>query len=115
LSGADYETHFVRLFQVMRKSVPLIKAYLISKAPLPFHDEKKNQQFVSFFPELDSYSKSVFIDRITTEKKLATIFLPLMRSHLHVLDKKQLNQYLVAYQKFHISGYHKALKMLYDK
>jgi hypothetical protein len=102
MSNDDYKTAFPFLFQVLRRSFPFIKAYIISKAPLPFTDKGQNQKFVSLFSELDSYSKSVFIDRITTEKKVAIVFLPLMLPQLQILDSKQLDKCLSAFQKFKI-------------
>lgn len=109
----DYNSHFAQICQVISKSVPLIKAYLISKAPLPFQDKEQNQKFVSLFPELDGYSKSIFMDRITGEKQLAAIFLPLMIPQLHILDQRQLDKYFSAYQKFEIPGYQKLLEKLH--
>jgi hypothetical protein len=110
LKTADYSTHFDQICQVIRHGVPLIKAYLIGEIPLPFNDQELNRKFVEFFPELDLFSKSVFIDRITGVKQIATIFLPLLRTHLEILDQRQLEKYLLAYQKFEIQGYKELLK-----
>lgn len=107
-----YKTHLPLLFGVIGKSVPLIKAYIIGKAPLPFSDQEQNREFVLHFSEFDSYSKSIFINRITAEKNLATIFLPLMLPRLQILDKQQLDKYISAYQKFEIPGYQELIKML---
>jgi hypothetical protein len=107
-----YKAHIPFLFGVIRKSVPLIRAYIIGKVPLPFSDPEQNREFVLHFSEFDNYSKSIFINRITSEKNLATIFLPLMKPWLQILDKKQLNEYISAYQKFEIPGYQDLIKML---
>ncbi len=111
-SETDYELHSDLLFQVIRQSVPLIKAYVISKSPLPFGKIEKNRQLVGLFPMLDGYSKSIFINRITTEKNLATVFLPLMLTMIEDFDKKQLEQIAVAYQKFEIPGYKEQKKKM---
>lgn len=100
----DYELHSDLFFQVIRQSVPLIKAYAISKTPLPFVTLEKNRQFVALYPLLDAYSKSIFLNRITAQKELATVYLPLMMPMLSDLDKKQLEQVTVAVQKFGIPG-----------
>jgi hypothetical protein len=102
MSDENFKAAFPLLFQVIRTSVPLIRVYIISKAPLPFIEKEQNKEFVSLFPELDSYSKSVFIDRITAEKNVATVFLPLMIPQLKSLDSKQLNRCISAFQKFEI-------------
>jgi hypothetical protein len=104
-SAKDYEIHFELLFQVIRKSVPLIRAYTINKAPLPFQQIENNRQFVALFPSLDDYSKSIFLNRITGEKNLATAFLPLFVASYKDFDKKQQEQIADAYQKFEIPGY----------
>jgi hypothetical protein len=102
MSDDSFKASFPMLFDVIRRSVPLIRVYIIGKAPLPFNDKKQNKEFVSLFPELDSYSKSVFIDRITTEKKVASVYLPLMTPQLKSLDSKQLNKCISAFRKFEI-------------
>ena len=109
-TDTEYELHSHLLFQVIRQSVPLIKAYAISKSPLPFGTVEKNRQFIALFPLLDAYSKSIFLNRITSEKNLATAYLPLMTPKLMDFDKKQLEQVTVAYQKFKIPG-NQELKM----
>ncbi|OGT22209.1 MAG: hypothetical protein A2342_09455 [Gallionellales bacterium RIFOXYB12_FULL_54_9] len=108
----DYELHFDLLFQVIRQSVPLIKAYAISKSPLPFVTLEKNRQFVSLYPLLDAYSKSIFLNRITAGKDMATVYLPLMMTLLSDLDQKQLEQVTVAVQKFEIPGFQELKKNL---
>jgi hypothetical protein len=98
----EYTASLPLIFQVIGRSSPLVKSYIISKAPLPFQDEEQNLKFVSLFPMLDGYSRSIFLDRVTSDSKLATLFLPLMIPVLEDLNKKQLEQYLIAYQKFGI-------------
>jgi len=100
----DYNSHFTMICQLIQKSVPLIKAYLINKSPLPFQSREQNLKFVSLFPEFDGYSKSVFIDRIAGDEKLAPIFLPLMIPQLPILDQKQSDKIIAAVKKFEISG-----------
>jgi len=104
-SATDYEVHSDLLFQVIRQSVPLVKSYAINKVPLPFELKEKNQQFVALFPALDDYSKSIFLNRITADKVLATVFLPLMISGSMDFNQKQQEQIAAAVQKFGISGY----------
>jgi hypothetical protein len=102
ISDDNFKAAFPLLFQVIRKSVPLIRVYIISKAPLPFTDKALNQELVSLFPVLDSYSKSVFIDRITAEKNVAIVILPLMIPQLKSLDSKQIDKCIAAFKKFEI-------------
>lgn len=111
-TNTDYEFRSDLLFQIILKSVPLIRAYGISKSPLPFGTIEKNRQFIALFPMLDSYSKSIFLNRITSEKNLAIVYLPLMIPMLMDFDMKQLEQVKVAYQKFQIPGYQEINKYL---
>lgn len=110
LSTEDYESHFTELTKVILESAPVIRAYLISKAPLPFEDSKKNQDFVSLFPKLDTYSKSVFFNRITGEESFVPVMLPLMESKINEMSDKQRDLFLSVWQKFNIPGYYKLLK-----
>lgn len=108
-TNTDYELHSDLLFQIILKSVPLIRAYGISKSPLPFSTNEKNRKFIALFPILDAYSKSIFLNRITAERNLAIVYLPLMVPLLMDFDKKQLEQVKVAFQKFQIPGFCKNL------
>lgn len=98
----DYEIHSDLLFQVIRQGVPLIRAYAINKAPLPFPQVEKNCQFVALFPSLDEYSKSIFLNRITSEEKPAKIILPLLIKEFKDFNGKQFKQIEDSYQKFEI-------------
>jgi len=104
LSEKDYEKHIDLLFEVIGQSAPLIKAYIITKAPLPFGEFEKNWQFAALFPRLDDYSKSIFLNRITTEKEVATVFLPLTLTMIDDLNQKQQELIFEACQKFEIPG-----------
>ena len=104
-SDNDYNIQSDLLFQIIRKSVPLIKANAILKTPLPFDSAEKNKKFVSLFPELDDYSKSIFMNRVMTEKNVAEVFLPLIISDIKDFNKKQVEQIAAACQKFEIEGF----------
>ncbi len=104
-SETDYETQSDLLFQIIRQSVPLVKANAITKTPLPFKSTEKNQQFVALFPILDNYSKSIFMNRIITEKTVAEVFLPLIIKNSRDFNKKQLEQIEAACLKFGISRF----------
>jgi hypothetical protein len=106
----QYESRFEMLFQVIRKSSPLIRAYIMNRAPLPFHDQEKNRKLALLFPDLDGYSKSSFIDRITTEKQIALVYLPLMLPQIQLLNQKQQDKILIQIQKFEISGLKELIK-----
>jgi hypothetical protein len=112
LSEKDFENHSDLLFEVIRESAPLIKSYVMVKAPLPFSHIEKNKQFVALYPELDDYSKSIFMNRITTERNIASAFLPLMSTLLADIDKKQLELLTSTYQKFEISGFQELLEKM---
>ena len=103
LTEVDFENHSDLLFQVIRKSVPLVKANAIIKTPLPFESEEKNKQFVALFPILDDYSKSIFMNRIVTEKEVAVILLPLMKNYLDLMSEKEQKLYFKACNDFNIS------------
>ena len=115
LSEKDYETHSDLLFEVIRQSAPLIKAYVIARTPLPFSNIETNKQFVSLFPDLDDYSKSIFLNRITTEENVASVFLPLLSTVPMDFDKKQLELITSTYQKFEISGFQKPMKKIREE
>jgi len=110
ISLEQYESHFEMLFQVIRKSSPLIRAYIMNKAPLPFHDQEKNQKLALLFPDLDGYAKSAFIDRITAEKQVAVVFIPLMLPQFQSLDQRQQDKFIIQVQKFEISGMEELIK-----
>lgn len=102
MSEADYQASFPLIIQVIKKSVPFIKAYIIGKIPLPFADEDKNMELISVFSILDSYSKGIFVDRIIENKEVAETFLPLLTTHVNLLDTKQFDKCLAAFQKYGI-------------
>ncbi len=102
-SEVDYEIQSELIFQVITQSVPLVKANTIIKMPLPFEESFKNYKLLSLFPELDNYSKSIFINRVLTERNVAEEFLPLILNHPDAFSKKQLDQINSAFTKFEIS------------
>ena len=103
LTEDEYDQQFTLIAQVIKQSVPLIKAYVINKLPIPFKDQDKNIQFSLLFYELDSYSKSVFLDRIIGDKQIASIFLPLMIPHMSGMNQKQSEKCISAFERFGIS------------
>lgn len=96
------------LFRVIQKSSPLIRAYVINIAPLPFLDQEANSQFVSLFPELDGYSKSIFLARIISEKRIAETFIPLMLLQAKKLDERQLEKLKSASERYKIDGFNES-------
>ncbi|HRX12258.1 MAG TPA: hypothetical protein P5210_11440 [Draconibacterium sp.] len=105
MSENDFEFHSDLLFEVIRKSVPLIKAYIIVKTPLPFSSIELNKQFAALFPTLDDYSKSMFLNRVITEKSVAEVFLPFVIENSKYFNEKQLGQIAEACRKFEIPGF----------
>jgi len=100
-STQDFISHFEELCQVMHKSIPMVKAYIITKLPLPFEAKEQNKKLAAVFPDLDSYSKSVMLNRITEDLKLTRIFLPLMLN-AKSLNNRQMEQLLAAGKKYKI-------------
>jgi hypothetical protein len=98
----DYELNSELFFHVISNSVPLVRAFAISKAPLPFVRTENNVQFAALYAKLDNYSKSIFLNRITTEENSAKIILPLMLNQFNDFNEKQLKQIESAYRKFEI-------------
>jgi hypothetical protein len=78
LPDSFYETNASLIFDSMRKSSPLIRSFIINKMPLPFTNPENNKAFASLYAELDSYSKSMFLQRMTASKGIANIFVPLL-------------------------------------
>ena len=109
-SPHDYVKYFERLTSVMLKSKPIVRAYIVNKAPLPFPDRENNLKFVSVIANLDGYSKSVFIDRIITEREMAMAFSTLVFSHLQMFDERQQNKFMTGIQKLGIQDLKKQIK-----
>ena len=103
MTEPEYDQQFELVIQVIRQSIPLIKAYIINKLPIPFNDQGKNVQFSEIFPELDNYSKSIYLERIAGNRQIAVVFLPLLLPHLSNLNEKQLEKCISAFEKFGIS------------
>ena len=103
-SSQDYIKHFEVLCAVMHKSIPMVKAYIITKLPLPFEVKEQNRKLAAVFPDLDSYSKSVMLNRITGDPKLTKIFSPLMLN-IKSLNNRQMEQLLDAGKKYKIRNY----------
>jgi len=78
VADSFYESNLSLIFDSMRKSSPLVRAFILNKIPLPFSNPENNKAFASFYVELDSYSKSIFRQRMATSKAIADIFIPLV-------------------------------------
>ena len=101
LSSKEYSMNFDALCEVMHKSIPMVKAYIITKLPLPFEAKEQNRKLAAVFPDLDSYSKSVMLNRITGDPELTKIFSPLMLN-IKSLNNRQMEQLLAAGKKYKI-------------
>ena len=98
----DYELNSEMLFFVISNSVPLVRAFAISKTPLPFANTENNVKFAALFANLDNYSKSIFLGRITSEEESAKSILPLLLAQYKGFDEKQLKQIKTACLKYKI-------------
>ena len=98
----DYELNSELLFHVISNSVPLVKAFAISKTPLPFANTVNNVKFAALFANLDNYSKSIFLGRITSDEESAKSILPLLLAQYKGFDEKQLGQIKTACVKYKI-------------
>lgn len=78
LADTYYETNSLLIFDVINKSSPLIRSFIINKMPLPFSKKANNKAFAALYAELDSYSKSIFRQRMTGSKAVTKIFAPLI-------------------------------------
>jgi len=78
LPDSFYETNTGFIFDIIVKSSPLVRAYIINKITLPLSNMEKNSAFASLCNSLDSYSKSIFRNRINSTKSLSAIFTPLI-------------------------------------
>ncbi len=105
MNDDDFRQHANLIFSILGHSSPLINAYIIAKLPLPFSNQEINKKFISRFPELDDYSKSIFIDRITGEDSLIPSLLPLMISQIEHLDNRQLALISASWRKYGLPGY----------
>lgn len=98
----DFERNIEMLFAVIQKNMPIISAYIINKAVLPFHDPQKNIELASRYPELDSYSKSTFMNKVISNKETAEVFIPLLLKQLRTDDKKEKEKLMQAIEKYQI-------------
>jgi hypothetical protein len=103
-SAADFENQSELLFQMIRKSAPVVKANTIIKTPLPFKSRETNIRFLQLFPALDNYSQSIFLNRILTEKNVAEVYLPLIIDSPVNFNGKQMDQVREACIKFEIQN-----------
>jgi hypothetical protein len=78
LQNSFYEKNITVILDVLTKSSPLVRAYIINKIPLPFIKMENNKALVALYPKLDSYSKSIFRERVNSTKSLSDIFMPLL-------------------------------------
>lgn len=81
LPDSFYETNTTLILDVLAKSSPLVRAYIINKIPLPLSNMEKNSAFASLYYSLDSYSKNIFRERINSTKSLSAIFTPLISKY----------------------------------
>ena len=63
MTNDDYEAFLPLLFQMIKRSVPFVRSYIISHLPLSLLDNEQKRNLISLFPELDINSKTIFIDR----------------------------------------------------
>jgi hypothetical protein len=82
----------------------------MNRAPLPFRDQEKNRRLALLFPDLDGYTKSAFIDRISAEKPIAVVFIPLLLPQFQSLDQRLQDKLITQVQKFEISGLEELIK-----
>lgn len=105
LKNDEFNQYANILFDAMEDSSPLVRAYILGKLSLPFAEQDKNVYLTTLLPKLDTYSRSIFIAKITTEKEAASVFIPLLKSRLDELDSAQKESLLTAWKKFGIAAY----------
>ena len=104
LTKEDFEKQSELIFQVISQSVPLVKANVLIKLPLPFSNNTNNRQLLMLFSELDNYSKSIFLNRVLTEQNVAEALIPLALENQNVFNQKQLQQIKDACLKYNIEN-----------
>lgn len=95
LPKAFFDTYTTQILDVLAKSSPLVRAYIIQTMPLPLSTMEKNRALASLYGSLDSYSKSIFRERIVSTKTIAEIFSPLLIK----MYKQQDNMLLIQLQQ----------------
>lgn len=90
-------------------------AYIINRSPLPFINQEVNKSFIARLPELNDYSKSVFISRIAGESDLLPYLLPLKTSQTEHLDNKHRDLILASWRKYRLTGYSELIDQLKRK
>ncbi len=110
LSENNFQQQFDRLLIAMPKSSPVVSAYIITKllsCKLSHHQQLKLVKAIS---GLDGYSKSIFIDRIITEKELAVAFFPLVSANFQLFDERLQNKFMQGIQKLEIPEFKEQIK-----
>ena len=102
LQDTFYETHSKLIFSVLTNSSPLVRAYIINKIPLPLSTLDKNNEFASLYTNLDSYSQSIFRERIVSSKSVAEVFIPLLTEIYKGLDETLSSKMQLASKKYGI-------------
>ena len=98
MSPEDLESSWETLLLVLNKSVPIVRAQILNKIPLPLRSTESNRKLVALFSKLDAYSQSIFLKRVTYEKAIATQIVPLLIIHANELNPQQLKICLKACQ-----------------
>ncbi len=99
----DYELHAGLIFRLIKQSVPLVRAYIISNVPLPLNTAENNKMLIDLWPFFDGYSKSIFLGRITSDSNSGKILLPLLLNSNNDFSEKQQVQIKNACNKFGIN------------
>jgi hypothetical protein len=106
----ELSANFERLLPLVEKSSPLVRAYFINKLPLPFPEKQKNRNLLESYKRHDAYSKSIFIDRIISDKEIAAVFAPLILDDMSAFDEKQQQKLISGVQKLGIQELNKQIK-----
>jgi len=100
LDNSFFDANTTLIFDIIKKSNPLVRAFIINKISTPFSNQDKNKVYAQLYSALDSYSKSIFCDKIVSSKVLAVVFIPLMIRIYQIKDEvitKKMQQAAIKY------------------
>lgn len=106
----EYIRFFDKLLSIIEQSSPIVRAYLISKLPLPFQEKTRNKKLVEIITKLDNYSKSIFIDRVISTEETARELGPLVLAQFAAFDEKQQEKFISGAQKLGIENLNQEIK-----
>ncbi len=102
MTSEDLQSSWGLIRQVLMKSVPLVCVNILNRIPLPLKIVEDNMELSALFFKLDGYSQSILLKRVTSEKQIAEVFLPMLLGQADIMDSRHMKICLDACAKYKI-------------